>query len=47
VYERTGDRPFERIEDVIPESELRAISERYKRIAGYDRAALQQQEGTR
>jgi 2-polyprenyl-6-methoxyphenol hydroxylase-like FAD-dependent oxidoreductase len=46
VYERTGDRPFARIEDVIPESELRAISERYKRVAGYDRAALQQQEGT-
>ncbi|HZN87300.1 MAG TPA: flavin-dependent oxidoreductase [Burkholderiales bacterium] len=47
VYERTGDRPFGRIEEVIAESELRAISERYKRVAGYDHAALRQQEGTR
>lgn len=47
VYERTGDKPFERIEDVIPLSELAAISARYQRVAGYDRDALQQQEGTR
>lgn len=47
VYERTGDKPFTRIEDVIPASELRAISERYQRVAGYDRDALQQQEETR
>jgi salicylate hydroxylase len=40
IYERTGDRPFERIEDVIAESELRAISDRYKRVAGYDGASL-------
>ena len=46
VYERTGDKPFARIEDVITLSELAAISARYRRVAGYDRAALQQQEGT-
>jgi 2-polyprenyl-6-methoxyphenol hydroxylase-like FAD-dependent oxidoreductase len=27
--------------------ELREISEHYKRVAGYDRDALKQQEGTR
>jgi 2-polyprenyl-6-methoxyphenol hydroxylase-like FAD-dependent oxidoreductase len=41
VYERTGDRPFERIEAVISEAELRALSERYKQVAGYNREALQ------
>jgi 5-methylphenazine-1-carboxylate 1-monooxygenase len=40
VYERTGDRPFARIEDVIREDELRAISDGYKRVAGYERGAL-------
>lgn len=40
VYERTGDRPFERLEDVISTEELRAISDRYKDIAGYSKAAL-------
>jgi 2-polyprenyl-6-methoxyphenol hydroxylase-like FAD-dependent oxidoreductase len=40
VYERTGDKPFARIEDVIPENELRAITDRYKTVAGYDRTAL-------
>ena len=40
VYERTGDRPFARIEDVISEGELREISDGYKRVAGYDPASL-------
>ena len=40
IYERTGDRPFARIEDVISEAELRGISDRYKRVAGYDRESL-------
>src|SRR5882762_5582948 len=40
VFVRSGDRPFERIEDVIPIEELKAISERYKRVAGYDRESL-------
>lgn len=40
VYERTGDRPFANIEDVISREEMAAISERYKRVAGYDQARL-------
>lgn len=40
VWLRTGDRPFTRIEDVIDPSELRAISERYKDVAGYSHEAL-------
>ncbi|HTR59041.1 MAG TPA: flavin-dependent oxidoreductase [Casimicrobiaceae bacterium] len=41
VYRRTGDRPFRRIEDVISAEELAALSEGYKRVAGYDRESLQ------
>jgi 2-polyprenyl-6-methoxyphenol hydroxylase-like FAD-dependent oxidoreductase len=41
IYERTGDRPFERIEAVISAQELKAISDRYKGIAGYDKTSLQ------
>ncbi len=37
VYQRTGDRPFARIEDVISTDELRAMSERYRSVAGLDR----------
>ena len=40
VHERTGDRPFERISDVITSEEMAALSDRYKRVAGYDRASL-------
>ncbi len=40
VYERTGDRPFERIDAVISAQELAALSERYKKIAGYDQGSL-------
>jgi 5-methylphenazine-1-carboxylate 1-monooxygenase len=40
VYQRTGDKPFRRIEDVISEDELKGISDGYKRVAGYDRGAL-------
>jgi 2-polyprenyl-6-methoxyphenol hydroxylase-like FAD-dependent oxidoreductase len=41
IYERTGDRPFERIEAVISAEELKAISERYKVVAGHDKSSLQ------
>jgi 5-methylphenazine-1-carboxylate 1-monooxygenase len=34
VRDRTGDRPFDRIEDVISQEELAAISRRYKDVAG-------------
>ena len=40
VFRRTGDRPFRSIEEVISREELGAISESYKRIAGYDQDAL-------
>ena len=42
IYERTGDRPFERIDKVISPQELKAISDRYKGVAGYDKASLRQ-----
>jgi len=41
VYERTGDKPFDRIESVISAQELAALSERYKQVAGYDKRSLQ------
>jgi 2-polyprenyl-6-methoxyphenol hydroxylase-like FAD-dependent oxidoreductase len=43
VFERTGDRPFERIEAVISQQELQDLSDRYKRIAGYDQRTLKEQ----
>ncbi len=42
VYERTGDRPFHAIGDVISNEELAAISDSYKVVAGYDRRSLHQ-----
>jgi 2-polyprenyl-6-methoxyphenol hydroxylase-like FAD-dependent oxidoreductase len=35
VEELTGDRPFENLEDFISQDELRALSDQYKRIAGF------------
>ncbi|MDQ6681523.1 MAG: flavin-dependent oxidoreductase, partial [Pseudomonadota bacterium] len=40
VLDRGGDRPFGRIEDVISQAELAAMSERYKQVAGLDRKPL-------
>ena len=40
VFERTGDKPFRHIDDVISREELVALSESYKRIAGYDKERL-------
>ena len=40
VHERTGDQPFERIEDVITADEMAALSDSYKRVAGYHRESL-------
>ena len=42
VYERTGDKPFDRIDSVITENELKTLSDRYKKVAGYDQRALQE-----
>lgn len=35
VEELTGDRPFDNLDDIITQDELRALSESYKRIAGF------------
>jgi 5-methylphenazine-1-carboxylate 1-monooxygenase len=35
VEELTGDRPFDNLDDYITQAELRALSDQYKRIAGY------------
>jgi 2-polyprenyl-6-methoxyphenol hydroxylase-like FAD-dependent oxidoreductase len=40
VWKRSGDRPFARIDDVISQAELDALSENYKRVAGFEREAL-------
>ena len=40
VFQRTHDRPFKTIDDVISRDELVALSEGYKRIAGYSKDAL-------
>jgi 2-polyprenyl-6-methoxyphenol hydroxylase-like FAD-dependent oxidoreductase len=40
VYRRTGDKPFKHINDVISREELVALSESYKKVAGYDKEKL-------
>jgi 2-polyprenyl-6-methoxyphenol hydroxylase-like FAD-dependent oxidoreductase len=40
VWQRSGGKRFERIEDVISSGELAEISERYKKVAGFDRETL-------
>ena len=40
VWTRSGGQPFDRIEDVISAGELQAISDRYKKVAGFDRETL-------
>jgi 2-polyprenyl-6-methoxyphenol hydroxylase-like FAD-dependent oxidoreductase len=42
VYRRTGDKPFRHIDDVISREELVALSESYKRVAGYDKERLKE-----
>jgi 2-polyprenyl-6-methoxyphenol hydroxylase-like FAD-dependent oxidoreductase len=42
VFQRTKDRPFTTIDDVISREELVALSDGYKRIAGYSKDALRQ-----
>jgi len=44
VHRRTGDRPFARIEDVISNEEIMALSENYKRVAGFERDELTRRE---
>jgi len=40
VFERTHDKPFKAIDDVISRDALVGLSEGYKRIAGYSKDAL-------
>ena len=40
VWQRTGDKPFKNIDDVITKDEIMAISDGYKKVAGYDKAAV-------
>ena len=40
VFQRTRDQPFAAIDDVISRDELLALSEGYKKIAGYSKEAL-------
>jgi len=35
VEELVGDRPFDRLDDFITQDELKALSDRYKRVAGF------------
>ncbi|MFZ4409186.1 MAG: hypothetical protein ACOYOH_17735, partial [Paracraurococcus sp.] len=45
VFNRTGDRPFGRIEDVMSKEEMLAITGGYKRVAGYDLEAMRAKAG--
>ena len=40
VWNRSGGKIFDRIEDVMPTAELQAILDRYKKVAGFDRDSL-------
>jgi 2-polyprenyl-6-methoxyphenol hydroxylase-like FAD-dependent oxidoreductase len=40
VYERSNDLPFGNLEETITADELRAISDRYKVVAGYDHGTV-------
>ncbi len=40
VEELTGDRPFEDLDALISQDELRALSDRYKQVAGFDLKSL-------
>jgi 2-polyprenyl-6-methoxyphenol hydroxylase-like FAD-dependent oxidoreductase len=40
VWRRSGDQPFARIEDLISPAEMAEMSEKYKRVAGFEREAL-------
>jgi 2-polyprenyl-6-methoxyphenol hydroxylase-like FAD-dependent oxidoreductase len=41
VYRRTGDKPFNNIDEVISREEMQAITDNYKQVAGYDKESLQ------
>ena len=45
VFVRTGDKPFKTVDEVISRDELAALSDSYKRVAGYDKEALRAAAG--
>lgn len=47
VHERSGDRPFERIEDAVPPEDLARIADHYKQVAGMRPAAADHETGGR
>lgn len=40
VFERSKGQPFDRVEDVISQSELQAIADNYRKVAGFDVPSL-------
>jgi 2-polyprenyl-6-methoxyphenol hydroxylase-like FAD-dependent oxidoreductase len=45
IVDRTGDKPYDNIDDVIAREELAAIQRRYREVAGYDLARLKKMTG--
>src|SRR5262249_27008528 len=44
VYERSGGLPFDDINALVSREELAAISDNYKRVAGFDKESLKRRE---
>ncbi len=42
MFERSGGKRFDKLDEIVTQQELQAISDHYKRVAGYDPAALKQ-----
>lgn len=40
VYLRSGDKPFNKLSDLISEEEMAALTDGYKKVAGYDKQSL-------
>jgi len=40
VYLRSGDKPFDKLSDLISEEEMAALTDGYKKVAGYDKQSL-------
>ena len=40
IWRRTGDQPFDNINEVISHEELMALSHNYQKVAGYDKERL-------
>jgi 5-methylphenazine-1-carboxylate 1-monooxygenase len=46
VEELVGDRPFDNLDDYITQDELRALSENYKRVAGFSLTDVTKEQGS-